>query len=37
MLNSQPALQFYENHLTVKSTYKGVYSVGWPVGGVAEF
>ncbi len=36
-LNSQAALQFYQNDPTVKSTYKCLYSVGWPVGDVADF
>ena len=30
-LNSQAALQFYQNDPTVKSTYKALYHVGWPV------
>jgi hypothetical protein len=30
-LNSQAALQFYQNDPTVKSTYKSLYHVGWPV------
>ncbi len=36
-LNSQAALQFYQNDPTVKSTYKCLYNVGWPVGDVADF
>lgn len=30
-LNSQAALQFYQNDPTVKETYKALYHVGWPV------
>jgi hypothetical protein len=36
-LNSQAALQFYQNDPTVKSTYKCLYNIGWPVGDVADF
>jgi len=36
-LNSQAALQFYQNDPTVKSTYKCLYNVGWPVGDVTDF
>ena len=36
-LNSQAALQFYQNDATVKSTYKCLYNVGWPVGDVVDF
>ena len=36
-LNSQAALQFYQNDPTVKSTYKCLYNVGWPVGDVVDF
>lgn len=36
-LNSQAALQFYQNDPTVKSTYKALYNVGWPVGEKADF
>ena len=30
-LNSQAALQFYQNDPTVKSTYKRLYHIGWPI------
>jgi len=30
-LNSQAALQFYQNDPTVKANYKALYHVGWPV------
>ena len=30
-LNSQAALSFYENDITVKKSYKKMYHVGWPV------
>lgn len=36
-LNSQAALQFYQNDPTVRSTYKCLYNVGWPVGDVVDF
>lgn len=36
-LNSQAALQFYQNDPTVKTTYKCLYNVGWPVGDVTDF
>jgi hypothetical protein len=36
-LNSQAALQFYQNDPTVKSTYKCLYNIGWPVGEKADF
>lgn len=36
-LNSQAALQFYQNDPTVKSTYKCLYNIGWLVGDVADF
>jgi len=36
-LNSQAALQFYQNDPTVKSTYKCLYNVGWPVGEKSDF
>jgi len=36
-LNSQAALQFYQNDPTVQSTYKCLYNIGWPVGDVADF
>ncbi len=30
-LNSQAALQFYQNDPTVKTTYKRLYHIGWPI------
>lgn len=30
-LNSQAALQFYQNDPTVKKTYKRLYHIGWPI------
>lgn len=30
-LNSQAALSFYNNDITVRSTYKRLYHVGWPI------
>jgi hypothetical protein len=36
-LNSQAALQFYQNDPTVKSTYKALYNIGWPVGEKTDF
>jgi hypothetical protein len=30
-LNSQAALQFYQNDPTVQSTYKRLYHIGWPI------
>lgn len=36
-LNSQAALQFYQNDPTVKTTYKCLYNIGWPVGDVVDF
>jgi len=36
-LNSQAALQFYQNDPTVKSTYKCLYNIGWPVGEITDF
>jgi hypothetical protein len=30
-LNSQAALQFYQNDTTVKKTYKRLYHIGWPI------
>jgi hypothetical protein len=36
-LNSQAALQFYQNDPTVQSTYKCLYNIGWPVGDKADF
>ncbi len=30
-LNSQAALQFYQNDPTVKATYKRLYHIGWPI------
>lgn len=36
-LNSQAALQFYENDPTVERTYKYLYNVGWPVNTKADF
>ena len=30
-LNSQAALQFYQDDPTVKSTYKKMYHIGWPI------
>jgi hypothetical protein len=36
-LNSQAALQFYENDPTVEQTYKYLYNVGWPVNTKADF
>jgi len=36
-LNSQAALQFYENDPTVEQTYKYLYNVGWPVNTKANF
>ncbi len=36
-LNSQAALQFYQNDPTVKSTYKCLYNIGWPVGDAVDF
>jgi len=36
-LNSQAALQFYQNDPTVQSTYKCLYNIGWPVGEKADF
>jgi hypothetical protein len=36
-LNSQAALQFYQNDPTVKSTYKCLYNIGWPVSDIADF
>jgi hypothetical protein len=36
-LNSQAALQFYQNDPTVKQTYKCLYNIGWPVGDKADF
>jgi hypothetical protein len=36
-LNSQAALQFYQNDPTVQTTYKCLYNIGWPVGDVTDF
>jgi hypothetical protein len=36
-LNSQAALQFYQNDPTVQSTYKCLYNVGWPIGNLSDF
>ncbi len=36
-LNSQAALQFYENDPTVENTYKYLYNVGWPVNTKSDF
>jgi hypothetical protein len=36
-LNSQAALQFYQNDPTVQSTYKCLYNIGWPVVDITDF
>jgi hypothetical protein len=36
-LNSQAALQFYQNDPTVQTTYKCLYNIGWPIGDVTDF
>jgi len=36
-LNSQAALQFYQNDPTVQTAYKCLYNIGWPVGDKADF
>jgi hypothetical protein len=36
-LNSQAALQFYQNDPTVQTTYKCLYNIGWPVGDITDF
>lgn len=36
-LNSQAALQFYQNDITVQNTYKCLYNIGWPISNLADF
>jgi hypothetical protein len=36
-LNSQAALQFYQNDPTVQSNYKCLYNIGWPVVDITDF